>query len=1528
MDCTSPIEQDGNLYEIHHWTSVDSSTVHRFPEGFRIFPDDSINTVLIKIAVLLGKTTIPYAWTRRTPLLFHVVPGTAWSGYHANPWKAKAGDFSSPTLQFKTHNLIGDHHRINVVFFEDIASLKLPMDAYFPKIDTKVPTRTELDKQDQYLYALWNVPLLEHQAIQRKDGPCTYTRAVYQMIPGNGNPRLTLSEIFQGFNTTPQIPFAQWCFDNAHILYKVYKNHTIPESKLALWTSAPKVEEGGFVLYSQVTGDIYARMHVNPKFECIITYHMEARDKVPYSLIHQHVSFLQQHWMKVTTQKYILSEREVAIRTELNVKETEFKSLVSYLSHLLPIFNITKFEKNKADVFYKRSSVYKDVTLADHIQSLRDMDVDDATIIERLIQEHNVKPSDIEMYMQELNTGQADQTAIRLETGMWMQLLMKSNVMKVSLRNAPSHQEARQAIHWLRAAVSEARTKKVVKPAKQATPQRLKLDFAGPSKQKTPSSSSSTSEKVLNQLQSDDLDFLDGGALGNFISPLHNADADIFNKATYSSKCSVTNNRQPVVISPEEYDKYKEIGKDELLDNTIRYGSRPTNENIYFCPRIWCPQSKVPVKPGEDCPAPGEKPLLMYKHNYWGNDPNKPHYVGFHKDVNEKGLCLPCCYTANQAKNEGESGKKKKVGAKKLHYEQCMQHAHVQAPQGDVKAPKKKQAPVTQASSTVKPLSASDVPGENYLMQDVALPVGRNGSIPEVLHEILLPDVKYQICSKQLSSQPCVVRRGIGKPMDPIMTAISYALGKKNKKELILAIEKHLDPLTFMTLEDGMVLSAFLPVEPILPKKQPKMCAKFLEWIAPYDKYIKTFQLEAVLDYAKKMTDSTSDETLQFRLSRELSIYIAYQRFLGHLASEEPKNIQFLYHLLKSMDILFVFWERDSADQISVQCPFFSDVSELLKTHEGQRKTIMFVKDGAYIDPLELKRRNLEGTPIMDSQHMTKLHTALKQCPPPFQKRDANAIRSLSYLQRWMQQMLSVPSITKLSEAVVFPDLTIRQILLRNGVAIYLPSPIPFGYAIELKEELDLKGFVYLEDIQGTIRTVRTPKVDVMFLTNKLHRSGYGFDFGQPIVSPDANIITTVLKYKFTHLPPLIPIYDEKDVSIRIHAENAKQRKWYSLQRVVGRELLKHYDTLVKPLHSKSRKDLMKVLMRTFPKIPMDKLQVVLEEMPLQYGSKVLAQWILNLGIHDAFTQRYIYNTPSQKEWVFSQNMVEQGLPSELVQPLKGPRPSFQHDKAASVIQFTESPISSPLDLPSLIQNHRIEEQELLTKFKQWNMAWAAFKRWVPKETPDYAKLRELLQWIAIQCVSTWSWEDVMFIRNKSVKAALADEGLMKSLLLDPQFFKIWAAAIKKHLKTKVATTDELWAALSKVPLIQREDIWKNIHEHNNIIPIDVDFLIMAQLMGCTFILIYRVKHGASEGTRASLEDLSVSTSVFSFSTHVTQVKRKPIFMFFRNDKESTYEPIVRSEDNKFMFKTWEELPKPMIEFMEHVLRTKRTAMM
>ena len=156
-----------------------------------------------------------------------------------------------------------------------------------------------------------------------------------------------------------------------------------------------------------------------------------------------------------------------------------------------------------------------------------------------------------------------------------------------------------------------------------------------------------------------------------FLNMLKAKDPELFNKMDYARTCQHTAMRQPVVISSSE----KKRIDDEFpgaYNDYVHTGSTPdfAQKNIYICPKIWCPKSRVAMTydqyQSKKCPFEEEKPMFFDK-SYWGEDTKialtKPHYIGFlpgHKHPD--GFCLPCCFirpmkTTKQKCNQNYSEK-------------------------------------------------------------------------------------------------------------------------------------------------------------------------------------------------------------------------------------------------------------------------------------------------------------------------------------------------------------------------------------------------------------------------------------------------------------------------------------------------------------------------------------------------------------------------------------------------------------------------------------------------------------------------------------------------------------------------------------------------------------------------------------------------------------------------------------------------------------------------------------------------------
>jgi hypothetical protein len=135
------------------------------------------------------------------------------------------------------------------------------------------------------------------------------------------------------------------------------------------------------------------------------------------------------------------------------------------------------------------------------------------------------------------------------------------------------------------------------------------------------------------------------------LKSLQRADPKVFD-ASYSRTCQKSANRQPIVISKTELDRIDREYPGSYFNNFINnFGSDDSarRRNIYICPEIWCPLSRVSMTSaqlsasGNKCPNPNEK-VMHIDNKYFQKadaDASKPRFASFSK---KSGKCYPCCF--------------------------------------------------------------------------------------------------------------------------------------------------------------------------------------------------------------------------------------------------------------------------------------------------------------------------------------------------------------------------------------------------------------------------------------------------------------------------------------------------------------------------------------------------------------------------------------------------------------------------------------------------------------------------------------------------------------------------------------------------------------------------------------------------------------------------------------------------------------------------------------------------------------------
>ena len=283
----------------------------------------------------------------------------------------------------------------------------------------------------------------------------------------------------------------------------------------------------------------------------------------------------------------------------------------------------------------------------------------------------------------------------------------------------------------------------------------------------------------------------------------------------YSRVCQWNKRKQPVILTDEEKEK---IDREHpgSYEHAIKYGSDPSKQYWYICPRYWdlknntsltdeevksgkyggiIPQSAKTVPPGKNIweftDAEGAVPHTRIK----PNGEYIPHYPGFlKKDVHPDGKCVPCCFSSWD----------KPVQKKRR--EECSQTMRDD----------------TSEKVSVKSASKQDIE-EYYIKGPEKFPLeeGRFGYLPYVVQKFIDTDNKkcqISATNKNLKKQqPCYLRKGTENSKNKsFIASIAEIYSEKNNNQ-VLTIEKFiqekilkmLTPDIFVTLQNGSLIAEF-----------------------------------------------------------------------------------------------------------------------------------------------------------------------------------------------------------------------------------------------------------------------------------------------------------------------------------------------------------------------------------------------------------------------------------------------------------------------------------------------------------------------------------------------------------------------------------------------------------------------------------------------------------------------------------------------------------------------------------------------
>jgi hypothetical protein len=1160
-----------------------------------------------------------------------------------------------------------------------------------------------------------------------------------------------------------------------------------------------------------------------------------------------------------------LKFEEISIKANftIEIENVSMQNLKKKISEYIDIFEILKSNKDTINLIYKRSSNYNKQGFDAHIyvKNCLYLGIEEDDIINQLVilndftiieAKQLLKDEQELIFEMEQQNIKQQETMNKINTIVIIELY--KNGFFINIINIPNKKELENIIYWLSKIIASSIEKGKNKQNKKP----LVVINSLPKYSSSPEIQSDEENlgKLLFDTSSDDEK--SGGALGKekhsyFINLLQKADKDLFLNNYARSKCQAIN--QPIVFT-EEYKQSLIKDGNYHFDNDITYGSKKDIKNVYTCPRLWCPQSKIPLNadkyPNEKCPIEGEEPMELF----FENDPKKKRYVKLIKP-DENNLCVPCCFK-KEPKDE-ELNKCKFYNDNK--------------PEEEVIVNK----------------------DENYLVNTAPITVGRYGAIPQSLHELLFPNVKFSLCSKMLTkTDKCFVRKGIlhktTKKLknihnDSIISAIAHGLNFKSKEHFISDVTKKLDLIKYMSLENGNVCKAFMDNLPIIPENNKSL-------IIELENHLENFHLNSKINNLDKAN---------YKLSRLLGIFKSYKKFLNYIRSNDyptSKSPYYLYSLISSLyNVLLVIWEKQG-DTTSIICPYYTSFEDLIGSMELNGQILMLskmlFKDKYYYEPIELKLKGVEGEKLISLNEYKHIKKLFSECSILKQLYNHNyAIYNNIYsLHSWSKfNNLGMKEKFIITTIIINSDLSITHFITNAGFFVIIDK-ISISFLPRLIIDLDIIEILFYDDIINNNININVLIRDYNIFIDKCNILNIKYDFGKLIT-------TTKFEYYYNLTVQKLPLTNDiihsqiiDDLYKYQFINNINNKKWYQLQFMIYTKILHLSDKIFNHLISLNRNDRIKQLFKelNLSKNPEKaKIRVILEEIPF-ISKKHIKRFLNDFIIYN----KYDFLNPLIKEdnnqFIFSQIAIQNHVPSKLL---------IYH-------QSTPNNAFTTFQTKDYIYNLEVEDENIQLPIifngtlEKLNSKWTMHKKstWsnmVFIKNNNYNKnvIKDFYLWLAkyLNIKTTYSdletsaFNDIQIIFTAKDHTSI--KLLLKSLFDDPYFYKLLSDAIgKKYINFNLFWEQYYTVITNNDRKLLFTNIISNVKEQ--LYPNDYYILAMSKILNINILTIHRSKYGANNKdmpvVRGDIEDLLLSSTFYKAPT--MNYENRPLIILYKSDDE------------------------------------------
>ncbi len=1468
---------------------------------FKLFEDDNIEDGITKIALGIidkdkdkSKNDRFYVWNENQKSILFEVTNFKWKGYNYNPLKAT--DLTNPNINqpiiYKFNNGLCYFNNINIIFESDFPELK-NNPYYF--IDRKTKVKLEQLKNRE-------AKLIELSKKDSSNVTSIYYNIHRYELYSKLNKERTFAELFDKLNTNPLISYIQWVNDAYTILHKLHLNHNISPSILKNWTSTEKISNINCIhCYSLLadTSNSYVKITINADMTILVNFIIDLRRNITWNDIEMKLKKIQSYLEMSLLEKITFKPISLKVYITMTVNNTSIQKVAKNISEYIDIFKTINI-KNYINLIYKRSSNFSNEQFDynSYVKNRLLLGVEHVEIINELLsfelsREEARKIIETELSLiTELEQQNIKENPIDKQSNTIVIVKSTKKGYDIDVYNIPNKKEFDNLIFWLSKVIgisidkSEARKKAILKKSTSSSPTSSPIEDEEEQKE-------DLGKLVFSSSVSNTPTSSSGGALGKakhsyFVNLLQQADKDLFGDNYARDKCQAV--KQPVVFTEKERQKLIDEGRYHV-DNDLYYGSKKDNMNYYACPRLWCPDSKVPADINtRKCPIEDEEPMQQF----FENDPNKKRYVKLIKP-NDNGICVPCCF---------------KTPPKEEELNKCKNYK-------------------TYDPNYLDKIRVEEK-DENYLVNYPApVALGRYGVIPIQIYDLLFPDIKYANCAKDLSkNENCLVRKGIvhkelnknDNQPDSLIFALSYLLNFKNKKEFINDIKSKLDLFTFLSIENGNVCKAFMEPLPIIPSDNLKLINELKEHFRKFPTL-------------KQLYDIDYNNT--YKLSRILSVFKSYNKFIEYLSANDNRNNKSPYFLFNLISVLYnkllIVFEKEKDNSVSILTPYYNSFNDLIGSMEINPSIIMLLKEKRYFEPIELKSKNKEGIKTLPLSTFPELQEIINKTEI---NTDVNVYKDIYSLNTWLKSKILRNNVKYLINTIIInEDLTIEHLLTKGNILINIKK-IGLSYLSRFIKDLEIEHIYFYDDIiENKIEfNINVNLDDLEKFKQKLISLNMKYDIGElnPKIKQKEPVseVYTILKFPKKPLTNMNSIHSrlEDDLYLYEKENTEENKKWFQLQIMIFKILSSILDNKkLQELQKLKRKDYIQELLKLlknaninkkefdYNKIPnsiKNKIKVIIEELPI-YSIEHIKKYLNNIIMY----YKYDFLNPNIKiinneQYLFSQVALNKGIPERLFNyHLSNPTNNFKEIIRDYNYNKNEVKIQEDVSkLPRLLKDGT---------YQSLNSKWIMHKKskWTNMKTlfiQDY-KQEDFIQffnWFANVLQIKTDFNIIIESANNKLRLLRNDETEIKKLLKDNVLFSVFSKVSGKKYTNVNVFWEKEYANLGNS---QRIEFINKVIQTG--FPInDLHLLAISENLNINIIIIHRAIYGTTEVevVRGDIEDLILSSTFFKAPNNYIN---RPFLIFnkiLNEKKEVSYQLIVDNTlplNSKVLYMKMEEIP-------------------